>query len=130
MGRRIGHRGDPDRPGASSIDVDDGKGATRHSERTRDRATDAATPLPPMINARFPSSTCPTVAILGEIHQPWECATGLDRRPLRGSHADEQVEPGGEYVEAYPTPQPLPVLSTRRRTGIEPAWELSPPHRF
>ncbi len=24
----------------------------------------------------------------------------------------------------------LPVLSTRRRTGIEPAWELSPPHRF
>jgi hypothetical protein len=31
---------------------------------------------------------------------------------------------------AFRTPRSLPVSSTRRRTGIEPAWELSPPHRF
>lgn len=32
--------------GALSIDIDDGKGATRRSKCTRDRASDAATPAP------------------------------------------------------------------------------------
>ncbi len=33
-------------------------------------------------------------------------------------------------MEPCATPHFLPDFSTRRRTGIEPAWELSPPHGF
>jgi hypothetical protein len=35
----------------------------------------------------------------------------------------------GEAVESLGAPRSL-LISPRRRTGIEPAWELSPPHRF
>jgi hypothetical protein len=73
----------------------------------------------------------------------WTDASGWERREMvdgtRGScrlapdAADNctiDLRVGAESPWNLSAPRPLPVLSTRRRTGIEPAWELLPPHRF
>lgn len=44
---------------------------------------------------------------------------------------DTIVVEGRDHIQPhYFVPGVLTVLPSRRRTGIEPAWELSPPHRF
>jgi site-specific DNA recombinase len=44
---------------------------------------------------------------------------------------DTIVVEGRDHIQPYFfVPGVLTVFPSRRRTGIEPAWELSPPHRF
>ncbi len=44
---------------------------------------------------------------------------------------DTIVVEGRDRIQPYySVPGVLTVFPSRRRTGIEPAWELSPPHRF
>ena len=44
---------------------------------------------------------------------------------------DTIVVEGRDHIHPYYfVPGVLTVFPSRRRTGIEPAWELSPPHRF
>ena len=105
--RRSGRRGkSADRDACPPTDMGPlGSSATRHASLARERRTSRHSRL---------------VIRCGG-------ACGSASRSLRTATA-EWRDRGG--MRSWRTPPTLPVLSTRRRTGIEPAWELSPPHRF
>lgn len=77
----------------------------------------------------------PTEDLLGELRvallRASEEKTVEKLKQLLACVVDTIVVEGRDHIQPYYfVPGVLTVFPSRRRTGIEPAWELSPPHRF
>jgi len=92
--------------------------------------------VPRMRRARLTlAPSLPTDDLLGELRAALLRASEENAeeklKQVLACVVDTIVVEGRDHIQPYYfVPGVLTVFPSRRRTGIEPAWELSPPHRF